>query len=108
MKQLRTLLATSVSRRWKIRLARYPGPSGTTTANRDLQAQPACLSRLRRPRLADAYLQDGQKVLACQSAQEALALLDAHKVPRSSWNDTDERRSEIRQAIEDVLKKTAP
>jgi len=53
-------------------------------------------------------LQDGQKVLACQSAQEALALLDAHKVPRSSWNDTDERRSEIRQAIEDVLKKTAP
>jgi dienelactone hydrolase len=58
--------------------------------------------------LADAYLQDGQKVLARQLAQEALALLDAHKVPLSSWSDTDERRSEIRRGIEDVLKKTAP
>jgi len=58
--------------------------------------------------LADAYLQDGQKVLARQSAQEALSLLNAHKLPLSSWSDTDERRSEIRQAIEDVLKKTAP
>jgi tetratricopeptide (TPR) repeat protein len=58
--------------------------------------------------LADAYLQDGQKVLARQLAQEALALLDAHIVPLSSWSDTDERRSEIRQGIEDVLKKTAP
>jgi dienelactone hydrolase len=58
--------------------------------------------------LADAYLQDGQKVLARQLAQEALALLDAHRVPLSSWSDTDERRSEIRRGIEDVLKKTAP
>jgi dienelactone hydrolase len=58
--------------------------------------------------LADAYLQDGQKVLARQLAQEALALLDAHRVPLSSWSDTDERRSEIRGGIEDVLKKTAP
>jgi dienelactone hydrolase len=58
--------------------------------------------------LADAYLQDGQRALARQLAQEALALLDAHKVPLSSWSDTDERRSEIRQSIEDVLKKTSP
>lgn len=57
--------------------------------------------------LADAYLQDGQKDLARQLAQEALALLDAHKVPLSSWSDTDQRRSEIRDGIEDVLKKTA-
>jgi dienelactone hydrolase len=58
--------------------------------------------------LADAYLQDGQRALARRLAQEALALLDAHKVPLSSWSDTDERRSEIRQSIEDVLKKTSP
>ena len=58
--------------------------------------------------LADAYFQDGQKALARQLAQEALALLDAHKVPLSSWSDTEERRAEIRQGIEGVLKKTAP
>jgi tetratricopeptide (TPR) repeat protein len=58
--------------------------------------------------LADAYLQDGQKALARQLAQEALALLDAHKVPLSSWSDTEQRRAEIRQGIEDLLKKTAP
>ena len=57
--------------------------------------------------LADAYSQDGQKALARQLAQEALALLDAHKGPLSSWSDTEERRAEIRQGIEDVLKKTA-
>jgi tetratricopeptide (TPR) repeat protein len=57
--------------------------------------------------LADAYLQNGQKALARQLAQEALALLDAHKVPLSSWSDTDQRRAEVRRDIEDVLKKTA-
>jgi dienelactone hydrolase len=56
--------------------------------------------------LADAYLQDGQKDLARQYAQKALALLDSHTAPASSWSDTDERRSEIRRSIEDVLKKT--
>ena len=55
--------------------------------------------------LADAYLQDGQKDLACQLAQEALALFDAHKVPLSSWSDTGERRAEIRQGILNTLKK---
>jgi tetratricopeptide (TPR) repeat protein len=57
--------------------------------------------------LADAYLQDGQKDLARQYAQKALALLDSHAAPASSWSDTEQRRAEIRQGVEDVLKKTA-
>lgn len=57
--------------------------------------------------LADAYLQDGQKALARQLAQEALALLDSHRAPLSSWSDTPERRAEIRQGIQDTLKKLA-
>jgi hypothetical protein len=57
--------------------------------------------------LADAYLEDGQKDLARQSAEEALALLDSHKAPLSSWSDTTERRAEIRQSIQDTLKKLA-
>jgi len=55
--------------------------------------------------LADAYLQDGQKDLARQYAEKALALLDSHKAPLSSWSDTAERRAEIRQGIQDTLKK---
>ncbi len=55
--------------------------------------------------LADAYLEDGQKELARQYAQKALAMLDSHTAPLSSWSDTKERRAEIRQGIEDVLKK---
>lgn len=55
--------------------------------------------------LADAYLQDGQKDLARQFAEKVIALLDSHKAPASSWSDTDQRRSEIRSSIEDVLKK---
>jgi tetratricopeptide (TPR) repeat protein len=57
--------------------------------------------------LADAYLQDGQKDLARQYAQKALALLDAHAAPASSWSDTEQRRAEIRQGIQDTLKKLA-
>src|SRR5215831_4764179 len=57
--------------------------------------------------LADAYLQNGQKDLARQYAEEALALLDAHQVPASSWSDTEQRRAEIRQGIQDTLKKLA-
>jgi len=53
--------------------------------------------------LADAYLADGQKDLARQYAQQALALLDSHKTPLSSWSDTAERRAEIRRAIESTL-----
>jgi tetratricopeptide (TPR) repeat protein len=55
--------------------------------------------------LADAYLQDGQKALARQLAQEALAMIDSHKAPLSSWSDTEQRRAEIRNGVQDTLKK---
>jgi pimeloyl-ACP methyl ester carboxylesterase len=55
--------------------------------------------------LADSYLRDGQKDLARKHAQKALALLDSHAAPASSWSDTEQRRGEIRKAVEDVLKK---
>jgi dienelactone hydrolase len=57
--------------------------------------------------LADAYLADGQKELARQYAEKALALLDSHAAPASSWSDTEQRRGEIRIDAEDVIKKTA-
>lgn len=57
--------------------------------------------------LADAYLQDGQKDLARQYAEKALALLDSHAAPSSSWSDTEQRRAEIRQDVQDTLKKLA-
>jgi tetratricopeptide (TPR) repeat protein len=57
--------------------------------------------------LADAYLKDGQKELAREYAEKALALLDSHTAPLSSWSDTAERRAEIRQGIHDTLKKLA-
>jgi tetratricopeptide (TPR) repeat protein len=56
--------------------------------------------------LADAYLRDGQKDLARQYAEKALALLDSHAAPASSWSDTEQRRAEIRADIQDVLKKS--
>ena len=55
--------------------------------------------------LADAYLKDGQKDLARKYAEEALALLDSHAAPLSSWSDTEQRRGEIRRGIQDTLKK---
>ena len=57
--------------------------------------------------LADAYLQNGQRELARQYAEQALAMLDSHAAPLSSWSDTTERRAEIRQSIQDMLKKLA-
>jgi len=57
--------------------------------------------------LADAYLQDGQKDLARQYAEKALAMLDSHTAPLSSWSDTEQRRAEVRQDIQDTLKKIA-
>lgn len=54
--------------------------------------------------LADAYVAVGQKDLARPLAEKALSLLDSHKVPASSWSDTEPRRSEIRQSIEQTLK----
>jgi pimeloyl-ACP methyl ester carboxylesterase len=55
--------------------------------------------------LADAYLQDGRQDLARQYAEKALAMLDSRAAPLSSWSDTRERRAEIRQGIQDTLKK---
>ena len=53
--------------------------------------------------LADAYLADGQKDLARQYAEKALTMLDSHKTAVSSWSDTEERRGEVRRAIESTL-----
>jgi Flp pilus assembly protein TadD len=47
--------------------------------------------------LAEAYLADGQKELARQHAEKALALLDSRKLPASSWTDTEQYRGEIRR-----------
>ena len=55
--------------------------------------------------LADAYLADGQKDLAHQYAEKALAMLDSDTAPASSWSDTEQRRGEIRHDVQDVLKK---
>ena len=55
--------------------------------------------------LADAYFKDGQKDLARKYAEKALAMLDSHTAPLSSWSDTEERRGEIRRSIQDTLKK---
>jgi len=55
--------------------------------------------------LAEAYLEDRQKDLARQYAEKALAMLDSHAAPASSWSDTEQRRGEIRHDVEDVLKK---
>jgi hypothetical protein len=55
--------------------------------------------------LADAYLQAGEKALARQYAQKARAMIDSHAAPLSSWSDTEQRRAEIRSAVQDLLKK---
>jgi tetratricopeptide (TPR) repeat protein len=55
--------------------------------------------------LAEAYLADGQKDLARKYAEKALAMLDSHAAPASSWSDTEQRRGEIRNDLQDVLKK---
>jgi Flp pilus assembly protein TadD len=55
--------------------------------------------------LAEAYLADGQKDLARQHAEKALAILDSHTAPASSWTDTEQYRDEIRRGAQDVLKK---
>ncbi len=57
--------------------------------------------------LADAYFRDGQKALARQYAERALAMVDSHAAPLSSWSDTEQRRAEIRQSIRELLDKLA-
>ena len=54
--------------------------------------------------LASAYLKDGQRDLARQHAEKALAILDAHNGPASSWTDTEEYRGEIRRDAQKTLK----
>jgi alpha/beta superfamily hydrolase len=54
--------------------------------------------------LADAYFTDGQKDLARQYVEKALAMLDSHAAPLSSWSDTEQRRAEIRSSAEKILK----
>ena len=56
--------------------------------------------------LSEAYLDDGQKELARQHAETALAMLDSHAAPASSWSDTEQFRGEIRRGAQDVLSKT--
>ena len=55
--------------------------------------------------LAEAYLKDGQNDLARQHAEKALALLDSHTAPASSWTDTEPYRGEIRDGAQEVVKK---
>lgn len=55
--------------------------------------------------LAEAYLRDGQKDLARQHAEQALAVLDSHAVPASSWSDTQQQRGEIRRGAQHILEK---
>jgi pimeloyl-ACP methyl ester carboxylesterase len=54
--------------------------------------------------LSDVYLADGQKDLARQTAEKALALLDSHTAPASSWSDTEARRKLIRDGAEQNLR----
>jgi hypothetical protein len=58
--------------------------------------------------LAEAYLADAQKELARQHAEKALALLDSHRLPASSWTDTKQYRGEIRRGAEKILKQLTP
>lgn len=57
--------------------------------------------------LADAYFKDGQKDLARQYAEKALAMINSHGAPLSSWSDTKERRAEVRSGLQDVLQKVS-
>jgi tetratricopeptide (TPR) repeat protein len=58
--------------------------------------------------LAEAYLADGQKELARQHAEKALAIRDSHKLPASSWTDTEQYRGEIGRGAEKNLKQLTP
>jgi len=53
-------------------------------------------------------LADAQKELARQHAEKALALLDSHRLPASSWTDTEQYRGEIRRGAEKILKQLTP
>jgi hypothetical protein len=55
--------------------------------------------------LADAYSHSGDNTLARQFAQKSLAMIDSHAAPLSSWSDTEQRRTEVRTGVMDLLKK---
>jgi pimeloyl-ACP methyl ester carboxylesterase len=56
---------------------------------------------------ADAYLADGQKDLARRYAEKALAMIDSHHAPLSSWSDTPQRRAEVRRGVAETLAKAS-
>jgi dienelactone hydrolase len=55
--------------------------------------------------MADGLLANGRPDLARQHAQAALALLDSHAAPASSWSDTEPRRAAIRDDAQQALEK---
>jgi len=55
--------------------------------------------------LADAYLAVGKRDLARQCAQKALAILDTHGAPASSWTDAPPYRDQIRRDARQMLQK---
>jgi tetratricopeptide (TPR) repeat protein len=55
--------------------------------------------------LADAYFQAGENAHARQYAEKAMAMIDSHAAPLSSWSDTEQRRAEVRSGLDDLLKK---
>ena len=55
--------------------------------------------------LAAAYFKSGQSDLARRHAEKALALLDSHALPASSWTDSEPYRAEIRRGAEHTLEK---
>jgi len=34
-----------------------------------------------------------------------MAMIESHAAPLSSWSDTEQRRTEVRSGVEDLLKK---
>jgi dienelactone hydrolase/tetratricopeptide (TPR) repeat protein len=57
--------------------------------------------------LANGYLASGRPDLALPQARAALALLDSHAAPASSWSDTEARRAVIRDDAERALEKAS-
>jgi formylglycine-generating enzyme required for sulfatase activity/dienelactone hydrolase len=53
--------------------------------------------------LGEAYLKDGRREPARRCAEQALALLQSHALPASSWTDTEAYRGEIRKGAERIL-----
>ena len=50
-------------------------------------------------------LAEAHAALQAGEADKALALLNSHSAPASSWSDTEPRRGRIRHSVEQILKK---